>query len=108
MLRKEPSAPIFGRHCPSLSALSALSARPTWPPRPPQGGLGLEMAGPADQSVYIMLENKEGTAFDALPFFPVSAAPKDEVCPPLLSCPLCLAAPHAPAHALCFALVLLL
>ena len=33
------------------------------------GGLGLELGKPADQSVFIGLEGREGGSFDALPFF---------------------------------------
>lgn len=34
-----------------------------------KGGLGLELGGPADQNVYIGLESRDGSHFDALPFY---------------------------------------
>ena len=34
-----------------------------------KGGLGLELAGPADESVYVGVETREGGAYRALPFF---------------------------------------
>ncbi len=33
------------------------------------GGLGLELGGPADENVYIGLETREGGSYEALPFF---------------------------------------
>jgi hypothetical protein len=35
----------------------------------PKGGLGLELTGPADENVYIGLEEREGGRFRALPFY---------------------------------------
>ncbi len=34
-----------------------------------KGGLGLELAGPADENLYVGLEDREGGRFRALPFF---------------------------------------
>ncbi len=34
-----------------------------------KGGLGLELGKPADQDVYIGVESRDGTCFEALPFF---------------------------------------
>ena len=34
-----------------------------------KGGLGLELGGPADENIYIGLESKSGSFFEALPFF---------------------------------------
>lgn len=34
-----------------------------------KGGLGLELAGPANEAIYIGVENREGGSFSALPFF---------------------------------------
>lgn len=44
-----------------------------------QGGLGLGLAKPADQDLYILLEaaDTDHNHLDALPFFPVTAAPSD-------------------------------
>ena len=38
-----------------------------------KGGLGLELGKPADQDVYIGVESREGSCFEALPFFAGSA-----------------------------------
>ena len=35
----------------------------------PNGGLGLELGGPADDNVYIGLETRKGNAYEALPFY---------------------------------------
>ncbi len=35
----------------------------------PKGGLGLELAGPADEGIYIGVEDREGGRYRALPFF---------------------------------------
>ena len=37
------------------------------------GGLGLELAGPANEEIFVGLEDAEGGRFDALPFFEASA-----------------------------------
>jgi len=36
------------------------------------GGLGLELAGPANQNVYVLLDSRDGTSLQALPFFPIA------------------------------------
>ena len=41
------------------------------------GGLGLEEAAPPHQNVYVMLEQRGGTTFDALPFFPLGPGGDD-------------------------------
>ncbi len=33
------------------------------------GGLGLELGGPADDNVYVGVETREGNAYEALPFY---------------------------------------
>jgi hypothetical protein len=41
------------------------------------GGLGLEEGKPPNQNVYVMLEQRGGTTFDALPFFPLAPGGDD-------------------------------
>ena len=38
-----------------------------------KGGLGLELGGPANESVFVGLEKRSGNGFEALPFFASSA-----------------------------------
>lgn len=45
--------------------------------RGPEGGLGLELAGPAQGNVWIGAESADGTRFEALPFF--APAPDDRL-----------------------------
>src|SRR4051812_32925582 len=45
--------------------------------RGPRGGLGLELAGPADESVYVGLEDKEGDSYRTLPFYGGSEQPQE-------------------------------
>ncbi len=42
------------------------------------GGLGLELAGPANQNVYVMLDACDGSRLDALPFFPIDSGGGDD------------------------------
>jgi len=42
-----------------------------------RGGLGLEMAKPADENVFVGAESSEGGVFDALPFFGEKAAGRE-------------------------------
>ena len=44
----------------------------------PKGGLGLELGGPADESVYVGVEDREGGRFQALPFFGGSHIPASD------------------------------
>ncbi len=37
--------------------------------RGPRGGLGLELGGPANESIFIGLQTREGEGYEALPFF---------------------------------------
>lgn len=44
----------------------------------PKGGLGLELAGPANESIYVGVEDRAGNTFSALPFFEDNASGEED------------------------------
>ena len=77
------SAPLRGRSSPAVLASSKFYnahhaplgafASFTLGYKGASGGLGLELAAPANQNVYVMLETRECDGLQALPFFPIAS-----------------------------------
>ena len=69
-MTNEPASPFFNAHHAPVGAFSTFTLG--FPG--PKGGLGLELGGPANESVFIGLETHEGGSYEALPFFANSAS----------------------------------
>ena len=59
------TSPFFNAHHAPVGAFATF----TLGMKGPKGGLGLELGGPADESIYVGVEDREGGRYRALPFF---------------------------------------